>query len=57
MCKENKHKFEGRYSRKFPDYFSEYGMRMKGNNVDQVKEDIYICDVCVKCGKIASRED
>jgi len=50
-CK--KHKFKPRYEYRFPEWFSNISSIKHGysEGIDALKEKIYICDICVKCGK------
>ena len=49
-CKDGIHKFEPRYDVKFNLELISMLKSMKGD-LDEIKERIYICDVCIKCGK------
>ena len=54
-CADGVHKFEPRYDRKFHDIINR--MTSGSGDMDHMKENIYIKDVCVKCGKCIKRED
>ena len=57
-CEDGVHKYRARYDKKFNQDFVKNGLSMKGKfSIDDLKESIYIKDICVKCGKIIKRED
>jgi len=56
------HKFKPRYSEKFPDFVAKLVMDMeenpRGSNVSihpSMKEKIYVCDVCERCGETTTK--
>lgn len=58
-CKKQGHKFEARYDYKydykFPDLM-EGVTRVSGYRIEDVKEKVYICDICIYCGKTIYRK-
>ena len=49
-CKDGVHKFQARYSEKFHDIINRMTSG-RGIDMNDFKERVYVCDVCIKCGK------
>jgi hypothetical protein len=50
-----RHKFRPRYDTRFPE--REFHINASTGDIDDLKEEIYVCDICIKCGKVIKRED
>lgn len=59
-CKEDPanghHRYSPRYSNKYPQGFFEGGFKARGISPDELKENIYECDICEYCGNKIHRE-
>ena len=54
-CKTDGHRTEARYNRVFPEAFMKRLTKMSGD-VDSLKIDVYVHDICVRCGEIFDRD-
>ena len=56
--RECKHKFQPRYSRRYPQWFNDFIKAGTGDMTGHPRmENVYECDVCVRCGKVVKPED
>lgn len=49
------HKFKPRYEYRFPAWLKTHNFRT--SNIESLKEEVYVRDVCVKCGQTIEREN
>lgn len=49
-----KHKFEARYDTRFPKWVDQISS-MRNVDINDLKERVYVRDICVYCGKVIDR--
>ncbi len=54
-CNTENHRFKARYSFKFNDIMMQRINKAGSVSIDELKEKIYECDVCIFCGKVVGR--
>jgi hypothetical protein len=55
-CREDGHKFVARYD-KILDMKKYEGWKIRGVDVEQLKDEIYLFDICIHCGKKIKRDE